>query len=42
MKNRILRFLEGLYTSYWFLPALMTACAAGLSFLTVRLDRVLE
>jgi len=41
MKARALRLLDGLYTSYWFLPAVMTACGGGLSFLTVHLDRIL-
>jgi len=41
MRHQFIRFADRLYTSYWFLPALMTACGAGLSFLTVCVDRML-
>jgi uncharacterized membrane protein len=39
MKIRLLTLWESLRTSFWFLPALMTACAVALSFLMVFIDR---
>ncbi len=39
MKIRLLNLWESLRTSFWFLPAVMTALAVALSFLTVYIDR---
>jgi uncharacterized membrane protein len=38
MKAKLINFWEALHTSFWFLPALMTFGAIGLSFATIALD----
>ena len=40
MKTKLLNYWEIVHSSYWFLPALMTGLAIGLSFLTVALDHL--
>jgi len=40
MRTRLLNYWEIVRSSYWFLPALMTALAIGLSFLTVTVDQL--
>ncbi len=39
MRVRLLNTWESLRTSFWFIPAVMTALAIALSFLTVYIDR---
>jgi len=38
MKTRLLNYWEIVRSSYWFIPALMTGLAVGLSFLMVTID----
>jgi uncharacterized membrane protein len=40
MRVRIAAVWEALRASYWFVPTLMSAVAAGLAFLTVTLDEM--
>ncbi len=40
MKTRLLNYWEIVRSSYWFLPALMTGLAIGLSFLTIAVDHL--
>jgi uncharacterized membrane protein len=42
MKTFISAWLERLRTSYWFIPSLMAVSAAGLSFLTGHLDKLMN
>jgi uncharacterized membrane protein len=42
MKTKLINLWEALHTSFWFLPALMTFAAIGLSFATVALDWVVQ
>ena len=42
MKTKLINLWEALHTSFWFLPALMTFAAIGLSFATIALDWVVQ
>ena len=39
MKTRLIHLWDGLRTSYWFVPGLLTSAAVALSLLTVHLDQ---
>jgi uncharacterized membrane protein len=42
MKTRLLNYWEIIRSSYWFVPALMTILAIGLSFLTIAIDHLAQ
>ncbi len=42
MKVRLRLLLEGVRSSYWFLPTLMLLGGAGLAFLLIALDQNVE